>query len=112
MGLKLFTKLRLGLSHLREHMLKRRFHYSLSLYCTCRNDYIETSCHILLYCSNSFNERLALLNSLRNVDHTILQQRKGNITHVLLFCDTSNDKKNQHSLNRSQNGLHSHNWKN
>ena len=40
-GVKLFTRLRLGLSHLREHKFKRGVQDSLNPTCSCGND-IET----------------------------------------------------------------------
>ena len=46
-GLKLLTRLRLGLSHLGNHKFK---HY-LSTMCFCGQD-IQTTTHFLLHCSN------------------------------------------------------------
>ena len=49
-GVKLLTRLRLDLSHLREHKFKHSFQDSLNPICSSRND-IETSA------PNSSNER-------------------------------------------------------
>ena len=43
-GVKLLTRLRLGLSHLLEHKSKHGFQDSLSTICSCGNN-IETSAH-------------------------------------------------------------------
>ena len=48
-GIKLLTKLRLGLSHLREHKFKHSFQDCLNPLCLCGNE-IETSTHYLLHC--------------------------------------------------------------
>ena len=61
-GIKLLSRLRLGLSHLREHKFKRSFQDSLNPFCSCGRGEVETSSHYLLHCSNYLEERLALLN--------------------------------------------------
>ena len=47
-GVKLLTRLRLGLSHLHENKFKHGFQDSLNPICKCGND-IETSAHFLLH---------------------------------------------------------------
>ena len=91
-GIKLLSRLRLGLSHLREHKFKHSFQDSLNLFCICGKSEIETSSHYLLNCSNYSEERLALLNTIKNIAMSILQQSDSNFTRVLLFGDTSFDK--------------------
>ena len=86
-GIKLLSRLRLGLSHLKEHS----FQDSLNLFCSCGKGEIETSSHYLLHCSNYSEERLALLNTIRNIDMSILQLSDSKFTSVLLFGDTSFD---------------------
>ena len=46
-GIKLITRLRLGLSHPREHKFKHSFQGCLNPLCLCSNE-IETSTHYLL----------------------------------------------------------------
>ena len=53
-GVKLLTRLRLGISHLREHQSKYSFQDSLNPICSCGND--KTSVHFLLHCPNFSNE--------------------------------------------------------
>ena len=50
-GVKLLTRLRLGLSHLRERKFKYSFQGSLNPTCRCDNN-IETSAYFLLHCPN------------------------------------------------------------
>ena len=90
-GIKLLSRLRLGLSHLREHKFKYSFQDSLNPFCSCGKGEVETSSHYLLHCSNYSEERLALLNTIRNIDMSILQLSDSKFTSVLLFGDTSFD---------------------
>ena len=48
-GVKLLTRLRLGLKHLSENEFKHSFQNSLNPICGCGND-VETSAHFLLHC--------------------------------------------------------------
>ena len=89
--IKLLSRLRLGLSHLREHKFKHSFQDSLNPFCSCGKGEVETSSHYLLHCSNYSEERLALLNTIRNIGMSILQLSDSKFTSVLLFGDTSFD---------------------
>ena len=73
-GIKLLSRLRLGLSHLREHEFKHSFQDSLNPFCNCEKGEVETSSHHLLHCSSYSEERLALLNTIKNIDMSILKQ--------------------------------------
>ena len=92
--IKLLSRLRLGLSHLREHRFKHSFQDSLKPFCSCGKDELETSSHYLLHCSNYSEERLAHLNTIKNSDMSILQQSDSKFTSALLFGDTSFDNNN------------------
>ena len=61
-GLKLITKLRLGLTHLRFHKVKHSFQAKLNHICNC--DTVETTIHYFFHCRNFSNERLTLFNKL------------------------------------------------
>ena len=86
---KLLPRLRLGLSHLREHKFKHSFQDYLNSFCSCGKGEIETSSNYLLHCSNYSEERLALLNNIKNIDKSILPQSDSKSTSVLLFGGTS-----------------------
>ena len=92
-GVKLLTRLRLGLSHLREHKFKHGFLDSLNPICSCGQN-IETSTHFLLHCSNYSNERLTFLNIIRNNDRKILDKNDLKVTETLLYGDSSSDDTN------------------
>ena len=87
--IKLLSRLRLGLSHRREHKFKRSFQDSLNPFSSCGKGEVETISHYLLHCSNYSEDRLALLNTIKNIDMSILQLRDSKFTSVLLFGDTS-----------------------
>ena len=84
-GLKLITKLRLGLSHLWFHKCKHSFQDTLNPICNCGT--VETTIHHLLHCPNFSNERLTLFNKLRSIDENILSKDDFNISKLLLCGD-------------------------
>ena len=83
-GIQLLTKLRLGLSHLREDKFLHNFQDTLNPNCNYDED-IETSCHYLLHCLLYTNERLALLNVILNV---VLKVGHSHIVEALLYGRT------------------------
>ena len=104
-GVKLLTRLRLGLSHLCEHKLKHSFQDILNPICSCGND-IETSAHFLLHCPHYSNERSTFLNTTRNINRNIFDENYLQITETLLYGDSSlDDKSNTLILNATINFL-------
>ena len=95
-GIKLLTRLRLGLSHLREHKFKHGFLDSLNPICSCGQN-IETSTHFLLHCSSYSNERLTFLNIIVTFSivtftySKILSKNDLKVTETLLYGDRSYD---------------------
>ena len=86
-GIKLLLRLRLGLSHLREHKFKHTFQDSLNPFCSCIKGEVETSSHYLLHCSDYSEEQLTLLNTIRNIDISTLQLSDSKFARVLIFGD-------------------------
>ena len=72
MGVKLLTRLRLGLSHLGEKKFKHSFQDTLNPRCSCGKQF-ETTFHFLLACLNYSDERLTLLSKIRNTNPKILE---------------------------------------
>ena len=70
--LKLLTKLRLVLSHLREHKFKHSFQDTLNPFCS-RGKEVETTFHFLLTYPNYSDERFTLLGKIRNINPNILE---------------------------------------
>ena len=90
-GVKLLTRLRLGLSHLREHKLKHSFQDSLNPFCSCGScgDDIETSAHFLIHCPNFSNERSTVLDIIGGIDRNILIRDDSQVTQTLLYGDSN-----------------------
>ena len=81
---QLLTRLRLGLSHLREHKFKHNFQDTINPTWNC-GEGIETSCHYLLHCLLYYsNERQALLNVIQGIDNSILKLIYSHIVEVVL----------------------------
>ena len=87
-GIELLTKLRLGLSPLREHKFKHGFLDSLNSICSCGQN-IETSTHFLLHCPNYSSERLTFLNIISNIHRSSLNKNDLKVTKSLLYGDSS-----------------------
>ena len=85
-GVKLLSRLRLGLSHLREHKFKHGFQDTLNPLCSCRKE-VETTFHFFLSCPNYSDERLTLLSKIRNMNPNILENTTFQITQLFLYGD-------------------------
>ena len=85
-GIRLLTRLHLGLSHLREHKLKHSFQDCLNPLCFCGN---EISTHYLLHCPNYTNERMTPLNKIKSINCSILEFSDAVVTKILLFGDNT-----------------------
>ena len=86
--IKLVTRLRLGLSHLREHKFKHSFQDTLNPFCSCGLD-IETTSHYFLHCPLFHAERSTLLNNVNEIDCPIFNKSEIVVTLILLFRDRS-----------------------
>ena len=74
-GNRLVTWLRVGMSHLREHKSKHNFQDCLKPICSCGLD-VESTSHFILHCPTFNDERYTLLNTLNNIDRTLLELTK------------------------------------
>ena len=83
-GFKYFTRLRLGLSHLREHKLRHSFQYTLNSFCSCALD-VETNMHFFLYCPYFTNQRRTLLSTVNDTDSTLTNTNYSILPHMLLL---------------------------
>ena len=98
-GVKLVTRLRLGLSHLREHKFKHSFQDTLSPLFSYGFD-IETTSHYFLHCPLFHAEPSTLLNNINEIESTIFNRRKSVMTRILLYREESfNDEVNLLILN-------------
>ena len=87
-GIKLVTRLKLGLSHLREHKFKYSFQDTLNPLCSCVVD-IENTFHYFLHCPLFYAERSSLLNNINEIDSTIINKSDSVVTRILLYGNES-----------------------
>ena len=87
-GLIFLTRLRVGLSHLREHKFKHSFLDTLNPICICGFD-IETLNHFFLHCPRFTNERQNFLLKSERIVPDILRKADTSITPILLYGDRS-----------------------
>ena len=87
-GLKLLTRLRLGLSHLRYHNIKHNFLDTINPLCSCGSD-IETALHFPLYCPNFTQYRNTLLSEISEINSELITSNDLALTETLLFGDNS-----------------------
>ena len=85
-GLKLLTRLRLNLSHLCEHKFQHNFQDTVYPLCSCSLE-SESVTHFLLHCQFYNNERITLLDSLRDIDESIPNLSDVNLVNLLLYGD-------------------------
>ena len=82
-GLKLLTRMRLGLSHLADHKFRHNFQDCLNPICSCGQE-IETTSHFLLHCLNYRCARKTFFEKINLIDSNILQQSDLSTTKDLL----------------------------
>ena len=84
------TRLRLGLSHLRQHKLKHSFQNYLNSFWSCGLD-IESTVHFLLHCPTYIIERRTLLSTIANTDNNLLDLCEPVLIRTLHFGSNSFD---------------------
>ena len=70
--IRLGARLRLGLSHLREHKLNHSFQNWINLLCSCGMDFKSTS-HFFLLSPLFDDKRITLLSTLSKIDCKVLE---------------------------------------
>ena len=84
LGIKLLTRLRLGLSHLRDHKYKHNFQDCIHPLCLCGTG-IENNIHFFLHCQNYNIERQNLLNEISNINEEYLNLNDPELVDIILF---------------------------
>ena len=79
-GIKLLTRLRLGLSHLNEHKFKHGFYDTINLICICGGD-TESINHFFLHCPEYCEARQTLFDNIQGIDKMLLSQNESSLTH-------------------------------
>ena len=92
-GIKLVARLRLGLSHLREHKFKHIFQDTINPLCN-----LWSATHFFLHCPFFINERRTLLSTIRSLDSKLLDCTDYDLTQTLLFGNTSQTSSNNFEI--------------
>ena len=86
-GIKLLTRLRLGLTHLNEHKFKHGFNDTVNPICICGGD-IESINNFFLHCNEYCEARQTLFDNIQSIDKMLLRQNESSLTlHLLLYGD-------------------------
>ena len=89
-GIKYLKKLRVGLSHLREHKFKHSFQNTLNTFCSCGLD-VETNMHFFLYCPLFSTQRCTLLSTVNDIDSSLTNTDDTALIDILLLGKASLD---------------------
>ena len=97
LGIKLLTRLRLGLSHLREHKFNHNFQDTINSLCPCSLE-SESTTRFFLRCQNFTDLPKCLMNELIKTDSCILTLDEKSLMKLLLHGDDWYDCKTNKSI--------------
>ena len=98
-GIKLLTRLCLGITHLTEHKFKHGFNHIINPICICGGD-IESINHFFLICPEYCEARPTFFANIQSIDKMLLSQNQSSLTHLLLYDDPKrNSNVNAYILN-------------
>ena len=83
-GIMLLNRLRLNFSHLNEHKCRHNFRDTINPFCLC-NAETETTCNYILRCPLFSEQRTKLLESLSNLDNTLLNHYDDSIKRFIMW---------------------------
>ena len=84
LGIKYLTRIRVGLSHIKEHKFRHHFQDSVDPMCSCGSG-VETATHFFLHCANFNFQRQTLFDRITTIDEKILAENEESIINTLLF---------------------------
>ena len=90
-GLKLLTRLRLGLSNLNEHKFRHNFQDCLNPLCSCSLE-IDNTSHYLLHCHHFSNRRIDLMNNVNSIIPNFESMNDNMKKDTLLYGDSRFDE--------------------
>lgn len=90
LGIKHLTRLRIDLSHIKEHKFRHNFQDSIDSICNCGNS-VETTINYFLHCANFSLERQTHFDNIWNVDETSLSENDNSIVNTFLFGKQNNE---------------------
>ena len=101
LGIRLLTRLRLGLSHLNEHRFNHNFDNCINPLCTCTLE-TESTTHFFLHCHFYTNIHKILLDDLNEININISNFSETALTDLLLHGKSRFDKiQNEKTLTAS-----------
>ena len=83
-GIKLLTRLRLGLSHLHKHKFDHGFRDTVSPMCSCNTE-IESVTHYILRCPIFNQQRIHLMNEINKIVPNLLLENECIFLSTLLY---------------------------
>ena len=83
-GLKLLTRLRLGLSHLINHKFNHNFRDCINPLCSFSLS-VENNVHFFLYCHHFSLQKQTLMNNIKSIDKNIINATDSDLVNILLF---------------------------
>ena len=89
-GLKLLTRLRLGLSHLNQLKFNHNFQDCSNPLCSCSLK-VKSVSHFFLHCHYYSNICSALLNELQSIDINLINREDDIVAEALLYGSTKFD---------------------
>ena len=89
-GVKLINRLRLGVSHLREHKFRHNFADTVNPLCSCTLE-TENTEHFFLRCQNNLSACTTLMSELNNITNGINSLNSTDLIRVILYGDKNFD---------------------
>ena len=96
-GLKLVTRLKLGLCHINEHKFIHNFQDCIEPLCACSLEILSLS-HFSLHCHYFTVIRLTLFSELQSVDANIAKFSDNEIVDLLLYGSSEFDTDQNHKI--------------
>ena len=91
-GIRLMTRLCLGLSRLREHRFNHSFQNCINPLCSCAVD-IESTSRFFIHCPLFDDKAITLLSTLNKVDCKLIETNEYSLIETLLFGNSLFDLK-------------------
>ena len=83
-GLKLLTRLRLGLNHLNGHKSNYNSKDCIDPLCSCSLS-VENNVHFFLHCHHFSLQRQTLMNNIKSIDKDIINEADSDLVNILLI---------------------------
>ena len=82
-GLKLLTRLRIGLSYLNDHKFNHNFRDCINPLCSCSLN-VENNVHFFLHCHHLSLKRQTLVSNIKSIDKDIINETDSDLVNVFI----------------------------